>query len=57
MKFKQCDLADCSRDYLEHLAAELELQAAAGKPINREFLDQVRAAIPTAPPYFVLHAY
>ena len=56
MTYKQPDLSECSRDYLVGLAAELEEQKADGKPINQAFLDQVHAAIPAAPPYFILHA-
>ena len=54
-RYKQPHLDECSRDYLVGLAAELEEQKADGKPINQAFLDEVYAAIPTAPAHFVLH--
>lgn len=54
---KQPAIRDCSRGYLEHLVAELERSQAAGTIINVAFLEEARAAIATAPDYFVEHKY
>lgn len=54
-RYKQPTIDECSRDYLEALAEELEQQKADGKPINQAFLDQVKAAIPYAPLHFITH--
>lgn len=52
---KQPDLSECSREYLEALADRLELRQLAGEAIDTDWLAQVRAAIPNAPAYFILH--
>lgn len=54
-RYKQCDIEDCSRDYLEQLEANLVERQAAGETINEAFLEQVRRAIPKAPKHFVMH--
>jgi len=53
--YKPCDISECSRSYLEWLAAELERQKAEGKPINQAYLDNVKKAIPFAPLHFITH--
>lgn len=50
-------ICDCSRGYLELLVAELERRQAAGDTINVAFLVEARAAIATAPDYFIEHGY
>lgn len=54
-RYKQPEISECSRDYLIALAENLEEMKADGKPINQAFLDQVKAAIPYAPLYFITH--
>lgn len=56
LRYKQADLSECSRGYLEELVERLEARRASGEPINETFLDEAKAAIPTAPASFVLHA-
>lgn len=53
--YKQCDLEDCSRDYLEALEQRLGERKARGETINEAFLEDIRRAIPMAPSYFVRH--
>ena len=54
---KQAELRDCSRSYLEHLVSELERSQARGETINLVYLEEARAAIATAPDYFIEHGY
>jgi hypothetical protein len=55
MKLTAADLPDCSRAFLEACADSLDHRVAAGAEHLRPWLEQVRAAIPTAPLYDIDH--
>ncbi len=52
---KPAEVEDCSRDYLEHWAGEVEKSIAAGREDLKPLLARIRAAIPSAPSYFIEH--
>lgn len=57
MRFKPCDLDECSRDYLEDLLDQLREAAARGERVDPDWMAKVAAAAEDAPPYFIVHAY